>query len=275
MHTRSTSKPLIFLLLALLTSSCVSEAVYHPSRVVRSTPADIGLEYEAITLDTSDQVRISGWWVPVVHSRGSVLFCHGNAGNIGDRLDTLKILSELKLDVLLFDYRGYGDSTGSPTEEGTYLDAEAAWYYLVKEKCIDPKHIIIWGRSLGGAIAARTAATHSSCLVIIESSFTSLKAFVSDHIHWVPSCLLSHYIYDTTGYLQNIDSPILIIHSRDDEIISFHHGQTLYASIRGQKEFLEIHGSHNFGFMDSRTAYISFLDDFIERYGTQRQVIYQ
>ena len=271
MDTANTAKTGIILILVLFASGCVSEAIYHPSLFVQSTPADIGCAYEDISLETSDTVRISGWWVPATRSRGTVLFCHGNAGNIGDRLDTVKIIHDLGLDVLIFDYRGYGNSSGSPTEHGTYLDAEAAYEYLITEKRSDPRQIILWGRSLGGAIAARTAAHHPGGLVIIESSFTSLKNLVGDHLRWVPSWLLSRYAYDTRAYLQNITCPILIIHSRDDEIVPFHHGKSLYDSISGQKRFLELRGSHNFGFMDSRAVYEAFLDAFIRHYGKQSE----
>jgi pimeloyl-ACP methyl ester carboxylesterase len=160
MHKRTRTTVYFLLGLAMFISGCVSEAVYHPTRTIRSTPADIKLSYEDITLETTDKLMLSAWWVPAADPEGTVLFCHGNAGNMGDRLDTLQIINTLGLNVLIFDYRGYGRSEGSPSEKGTYLDAEAAWNYLVDEKEIAPQQIIVWGRSLGGAIAARTAAHH-------------------------------------------------------------------------------------------------------------------
>jgi pimeloyl-ACP methyl ester carboxylesterase len=167
--------------------------------------------------------------------------------------------------VFIFDYRGYGYSDGSPSEKGTYLDAEAAWNYLVTKQEIAPEKMIIWGRSLGGAIAARTAATHHAGLVIIESTFTSLKDLVNDRINWVPSWIVANYAYDTRHYLEKIDVPILIIHSPDDEMIPFKHGKSLYDSIKGPKAFLEIKGSHNRGFIDSKAEYESSINDFINR----------
>src|SRR5208283_535262 len=112
-----------------------------------------------------DGVKISGWWVPAEQARGTVLFCHGNGGNVSGCLDTLLIINRLGLNTLIFDYRGYGNSEGSPSEKGTYADAEAAWNYLVTERKVPPDRIIIWGRSLGGAIAAMTAAKHRAGIV--------------------------------------------------------------------------------------------------------------
>ena len=108
--------------------------VYYPTKDIEATPADIGLKYEEITLTTKDSVNLSAWYVPARDERGVVLFCHGNAGNISHRLDSIRIFHDLGLSVLIFDYRGYGKSEGSPTEEGTYLDAESAWEYLVNVK---------------------------------------------------------------------------------------------------------------------------------------------
>ena len=252
--------------LAMFISGCVSEAVYHPTHTIRSTPTDIKLNYEDITLETEDSVMLSAWWVPAADPEGTVLFCHGNAGNMGDRLDTLQIINTLGLNVLIFDYRGYGRSEGSPSEKGTYLDAEAAWNYLVGEKKIAPGRIIVWGRSLGGAIAARTAAHHRVGLVVVESTFTSLKDLADDLFIWVPSWLLRNYAYETAHYLDSLDVPVLVIHSRDDEIIPFNHGKRLYDSINGPKAFAEIQGSHNRGFLDSISLYVASITDFIDHY---------
>jgi fermentation-respiration switch protein FrsA (DUF1100 family) len=273
MQRQQKHKIIIFLSLVLFTSGCVSGAIYHPTHKVRSTPADVKLAYEDITIETSDGVKISGWWVPADNPRGSVLFCHGNAGNIGDRLDTLVIINTLRLNVLIFDYRGYGNSNGSPSEKGTYLDADAAWDYLLKEKKIAAQQVIVWGRSLGGAIAARTAAKHPAGLVIVESTFTSLKDLVNDLFVWVPSWILANYSYDTSYHLLNVNVPVLVIHSSDDEIIPFRHGKNLYNSINTPKAFLEIKGSHNQGFINSLAVYVSSINDFIRHYLNEKETL--
>jgi uncharacterized protein len=260
------TKSIIFVGLLLCMAGCVSHILYQPQRIVRYTPHDAQLNYEDVSLHTQDGVKISGWWIPAEQARGTVLFCHGNGGNVSSCLDTLLIINHLRLNALIFDYRGYGNSEGSPTEEGTYEDAEAAWNYLVKERKVSPDSIVIWGRSLGGAIAAMTAVKHRAGIVIVESAFTSLKDLVHDRMRWVPSWVLTNYDYDTRHYIKEVNVPVLVIHSPDDEMIPFHHGKNLYDSIRGPKAFSEIKGSHNLGFIDSMAVYESSINGFINRY---------
>jgi fermentation-respiration switch protein FrsA (DUF1100 family) len=255
----------IFVYFCLL-SGCVSRLIYHPDSDMKGTPTDHGLPYECVDLETKDGVTLSGWWVPAFKQRGVVLFCHGNAGNVSHRLDFLLIFNRLGLSTFIFDYRGYGKSGGLPSEQGTYLDAEAAWHYLVQERKILPEHIIIFGRSLGGSIAAWLAQDHHPGMLIVESTFTSLRDMVKDRFPWVPARLVRNYQYDTRQYLQNTRCPVLIIHSRDDDLIPFRRGEELYEVAKGPKEFLEISGSHNRAFMDSLTQYELALDTFISRY---------
>jgi len=257
---------IILFSLSLFLSGCISKVIYQPQREVRYTPEHAKLNYENISMITADGVKISGWWVPAEQARGTVLFCHGNGGNISGCLDTLLIINRLRLNALIFDYRGYGNSEGSPSEKGTYADADAAWNYLVTERKVPPDRIIIWGRSLGGAIAAQTAAKHRAGIVIVESTFTSLKDLVHDRMSWFPSWVLANYAYDTRHYLKEVRVPVLVIHSPDDEMIPFQHGKNLYNSIRGPKAFSEIKGSHNRGFIDSMAVYESSINDFINRY---------
>jgi fermentation-respiration switch protein FrsA (DUF1100 family) len=249
-----------------LLSGCVSRLIYYPERDIRGVPADHGLAYECVDLKTKDGVTLSGWWIPACKQRGVVLFCHGNAGNVSYRLDSILIFNRLGLSTFIFDYRGYGKSGGRPSEEGTYLDAEAAWHYLLQTRRIPQEDIIIFGRSLGGSIAAWLAQDHQPRILIVESSFTSLPNMVKDRFPWIPAMLVGHYQYDTRQYLQKAQCPVLIIHSRDDELIPFRQGQELYEVAKWPKAFLDISGSHNRGFMDSITRYESALDAFISRY---------
>ena len=259
------ARALISVSLCIL-SGCVSRFIYHPDRDMRGAPSNQGLRYEPVDLETKDGMTLSGWWIPVCKQRGVVLFCHGNAGNIFHRLDSLLIFNRLGLSTFIFDYRGYGKSDGRPSESGTYLDAEAGWHYLVQTRKIPPEHIIIFGRSLGGSIAAWLAQEHYPRMLIIESSFTSLRDMVKDRFPWFPARLVRNYQYHTSQHLQKAQCPVLIIHSRDDELIPFRQGQELYEAAKEPKEFLEISGSHNRGFMDSLTQYELALDIFISRY---------
>ena len=154
----------------LCLSGCLSHVLYHPSNELRGTPADLGLPYESVSLETADGERLAAWWVPSESPRGVLLFCHGNAGNISDRLDSIRIFNRLGLDLFIFDYRGYGKSSGSPSEQGIHRDTETAWKYLEQMRRIDPQKIVVFGRSLGGSIAAWISQTHRPGALILEAA---------------------------------------------------------------------------------------------------------
>jgi len=250
----------------LITCGCMSGFIYYPDKKNRGIPSDKGLSYEIVSLNTKDGKILSGWWLPAGTPKGVILFCHGNAGNISYRLDSLLIFNRLGLSTFIFDYRGYGDSIGRPSEQGTYIDAETAWNYLVHTRKIPSRDIIILGRSLGGSIAAWLAKEKQPGLLIIESSFTSLKDVVKDILPWFPTILIKNYQYDTRQYLADIHCPVLIIHSQDDEVIPFWHGKKLFDTVKGSKEFIEIEGPHNCGFLYSLSRYESAINSFIAGY---------
>ncbi len=238
--------------------------VYHPHPVLETTPAAIGLDYEDIRLTTADGVSIHGWFVPGPDApRRVVLFCHGNAGNIGHRLDSLKIFHDLGLSVLMFDYRGFGQSEGRPTESGTYLDAEAVWEHLVMVRGFKPSEIIVFGRSLGGAVASHIAAQRPATALILESTFTSLPDLGAKFYPYLPVRLLARHRYDNIKHLRKVRCPVLVVHSPEDELIPFAHGQTLYAAAPEPKMFLEISGGHNSGFLTSGKTYALGLQTFL------------
>ena len=240
-----------------------SHFIYFPEREITVTPAEIGLSYEAVCFEAADGVKLSGWFVPAERSRGVILFCHGNAGNISHRLESVQAFHRLGLSTFIFDYRGYGQSEGKPTEQGTYLDAEAAWRYLVQKQQVDPTEIIIFGRSLGGAIAAWLARDHTPKALIIESTFTSVRDIGAEQYPYLPVRLLSRFDYNAMDYLRQVNCPVLIVHSRDDEMVSFSHGRRLFEAVNEPKEFLEITGTHNEGFMTSAKRYEDGVDSFI------------
>jgi pimeloyl-ACP methyl ester carboxylesterase len=243
-----------------------SHLVYYPEKTLVADPSLIRLDFDDVSFRTQDGLILSGWFIPCERSRGVILFCHGNAGNISHRLESINIFHNLDLDVFIFDYRGYGKSEGKPSEEGTYLDAEAAWQYLVNERQVSPGNIIIFGRSLGGAIAAWLAKNYESGALILESTFTSAYDFAVRVYPFVPVRLLVRFQYNTTDYLYQINCPVLIIHSRDDELMPFEHGMRLFEVANEPKKFLEIHGSHNEGYLTSGKLYEDGLNTFIAEY---------
>ena len=170
------------------------------------------------------------------------------------------------MDVFIFDYRGYGQSEGKPSESGTYRDAEAAWQYLVEERKVDPNRIIIFGRSLGGAVATWQARNHTPVALILESTFTSVPDIGAKYYPFLPVRLLSRFKYDTAEYLKGVNCPVLIVHSPDDEMMPFSHGQRLFEIAKEPKGFLEISGSHNEGFIISGKRYEEGLNAFISEH---------
>ena len=235
-----------------------------PDRDLKETPERIGLDYQNVSITTADNVALHAWFIPHPHEQAVVLFCHGNAGNISHRLSTIETLHDLKLSVFLFDYRGYGKSEGKITETGSYLDAQAAWQYLTKTRHYHPDQIIIWGRSLGAAIAANLAAQYKTKGVILESTFTSIPNLAADLYPLLPVRWMSRYKYNVLKSVKAINSPLLIVHSRDDEIIPYKHGQQLFGAANAPKDFLEVHGSHDAGLYESYELYTTKLTQFLQ-----------
>jgi len=266
--------PLLVIAVSLYALLCAylffmqEKILYYPNiggRELQASPADIGLNYESVFIHASDGIRLHGWFVGSKRNIGTVLFLHGNAGNISHRLDSLRIFNHLGLSTFIIDYRGYGQSEGKISEHGTYLDAEAAWQYLTVERGIDPGQIIIFGRSLGGAIAAYLAAKHPPAGLIIESVFTSVPDFGAKLYPIFPVRLLCRYQYDTKQSLGAVSCPVLVVHSPDDEIIPFENGRELYRSANEPKTFLQIRGDHNEGFLASGPLYYEGLEKFMKK----------
>jgi pimeloyl-ACP methyl ester carboxylesterase len=234
-----------------------------PTRDLVATPADIGLDYEELTLTTADHEKINAWYIPSSSSKTkpakTVLFFHGNAGNISHRLETIKIYNNLNLNFLIIDYRGFGLSTGKPSEKGTYADANAAWKYLIEERKLQSQDIIIAGRSLGGAIAVELAKAVSPAMLIIESTFTSMTDVSAVHYPFMPTSLIVKHEYETIQKLKDIDCPIVIAHSQKDEVIPYEHSQRNFAVANDPKQFIELHGGHGSGFLMSKELYIQGL----------------
>ena len=236
-----------------------------PSRELVASPQEIGLNYENIELRTEDGVRLHGWYIPAVANRGTLLFFHGNAGNISHRLESIRIFHKLKLSVFIFDYRGYGRSEGSPSEAGTQSDARAAWRFLTEERGIAPGKIIVFGRSLGAAVAAQLATHTQPGALIIESAFTSVPDVAAEIYWWLPVRWLTRFDYATRDYVAQGQGPVLVVHSPEDEIIPYRHGEAIFTAAHAPKEMLRLRGGHNDGFLLSGGHYVQGLDGFLSR----------
>jgi len=233
-----------------------------------STPADAGLAYDDIRIETADGVKLAAWRVHApARNAPIVLFFHGNAGHIGDRVETLAMLHEAGAGVLIIDYRGYGDSQGQPSEAGTYADARAAWRWLTREAGIAPERIVLFGRSLGGAIAAHLASESRPAGLVLEAAFTSLPDLASDLYPWLPARWLTRYRYATADYLEAVDSPVMLAHAPDDEIVPFAHAERLNRLRPPVDSFhrLAEGGGHNAAFLVSQPEYTRALRAFLMR----------
>jgi len=219
-----------------------SRLVYFPQigRDIAATPLAYGLAFEPVTLGTEDGEKLAAWWVHHEHAAGTVLIFHGNAGNISHRLDYLTMFHRLGYSSLIVDYRGYGQSTGSPSEEGTYRDAEAAWDWLTSKQGLAPGDIVLLGESLGGAVATWLAARVNPRALVIASTFTSVPELGAQVYPFLPVRLISRFSYGTREAVKAVKAPILIAHSREDDIIPFTHEQALYEAAREPKQFLEM-----------------------------------
>jgi hypothetical protein len=233
-----------------------------PGRTLTMTPADVGMDYQDASIETADGVKLHGWFIPGRSSR-VLLFFHGNAGNISHRLDSIRQFQDLGLSVLIIDYRGYGQSEGRTTENGTYRDADAAWRYLVESRGIVASDIVIFGRSLGASVASWLAAQHQPLALIVESSFTSVPDIAQELYPWLPARWLSRFSHATRDHIQDVRCPVLVVHSRDDEIIPFHHGEAIFASAHEPRTLLAIRGSHNDAFLRDEHTYIGGLRAFL------------
>ena len=257
-----------YLAVVFLVFAAQAKLIYFPQTTnkLAVTPEQIGLVYESIEIKTSDEETIHGWFVPVSNAKGTVLFFHGNAGNISHRMDYIPMFQRLGYNLFMIDYRGYGQSSGSPTEAGTYLDAEAAWHYLTVDKNIAPSQIVLYGESLGGPIAAWLAAREEPGSLVLASTFTSVPSLAKTIYPFLPVSLIARYDYNTLESLASITAPILVMHSPQDEVVPFEHGEHLFEAASEPKQFLTLAGGHNTGFVFMREEWIIALRDFLDNH---------
>jgi uncharacterized protein len=220
--------------------------VYHPTKDWDAAPGALGRPCEDISFTTADNVRLSAWFFPADASsprrNTAMLICHGNGGNISHRLPLCQGLLGTGVNVLVFDYRGYGHSEGAVGEEGTYLDAQAAYGWL-RQRGI--ARIVAFGESLGGGIATELAVRESVAGLVLSNTFTSIADVGAELFPWLPVRWFNTIHYNTLSKLPRIKIPVLVMHSRDDEIVRFRHAERNFAAANEPKLFCETHGPHN------------------------------
>jgi len=238
--------------------------IFYPIRELYQTPADWGLDYEDVTFNTADNVQLHGWYIPQQPSEQVLLFFHGNAGNISHRRDSIELFHRLGLNVFIIDYRGFGKSKGTPDEQGLYQDATAAWRFLTEEKGFAHNQVLIFGRSLGGAVAARLASGVQARGLILESTFSSARDFARIAFPVLSRLVITRYDFNSAENIQRVNYPVLVLHSPDDEIMPFHLGEQVFQAAHEPKHFVRMQGGHNNGFLQSQPEYEQELERWLQ-----------
>jgi uncharacterized protein len=257
-----------FLVLFLLLTACRMEDqfIFHPSATIEHTPLQVGLDFEDVFFATRDGLRLNGWFVPHRQARSTLVWFHGNAGNIGHRVENIKLLHDrVKVNIFIFDYRGYGRSEGSVSEEGTYLDGEAALDFVQKRFGTEHKKIILFGRSLGAAVAAEMANRFESQGLILETPFVSIPEMARVLLPFLPIRPLLRTRYDVRKTIQKIKTPLLVLHGDRDEVIPFAQGKMVFDAAPEPKKFFTIAGArHNDTYLIGGELYFQQLQTFID-----------
>lgn len=244
---------------------------FFPTVEMEASPADIGLDFDDISIEVGDSEKIHAWYVPVRtddnadnnRSTPTVLFFHGNGGNISHRLPTIDLAVGLGANIMLLDYRGYGRSSGSPSEDNMYTDAEACYRWLTETKATPPDQIILFGRSLGGAVAIELATRVECAGLIVESSLTSAKAMGNLMFPYFPVGLLLKHKFASIEKIRNVNCPILVAHSKNDDMIPFQMGRALFEKARRPKRMVQIAGLHNERHYMQDPSYRKCLEDIL------------
>ncbi len=238
---------IVFLSVLLLVRYLETAAVFFPGKNVFVVPSQVGMLFEDLYLSTDDGVRINAWFIPSKAKNptpATIIFAHGNAGTMSDRMQKIKFFHELGLHVLAFDYRGYGKSQGRPTEKGIYRDALAVYDYLAQRPGIDPRRIIAYGSSLGGVVAVDLAVKRPVAALIVDSSITTAREAARLFYPSLPAFLMNLQ-FDSLGKVARIMAPKLFIHSPQDTVVPFTMGRRLFEAALAPKAFLTSSGNHN------------------------------
>ena len=239
--------------------------IHIPYEQLVGTPLDHGMNYEEVVLAAEDGAKIHGWFIPNPNASHVFLMFCGNAGNKSYMLDAVSMIYKLGYSVFIYDYREFGKSTGKLTEDTMYSDSELAWNYLTQTRGIPADQIVLHGRSLGVAMASWLATKTKPAALIMESGFTSLGDMADFLYKWLPAKAMLKWKYDNVGRINEVTSPILIIHSTDDELIPYSHAQRLFEEAPGTKELITLSGDHLEGYIESGAIYTNGISQFIER----------
>ena len=264
---------LIILFIMIFPKFIEKGLIFHPGKSNDTATPDIyGIEYDDVIFQTEDGLNLHGWFIPGKKSSPdedlhTLLWFHGNAGNINHRLGNIKMLHErVPVNVFIIDYRQYGRSEGKISEKGTYIDAGAALAHLHSRKEINQEKIIFFGRSLGSAVAVELALKEKCRALILETPFTSILEMGKKLYPFLPVSLLLKTKYDSLSKIRNIKVPILIMHGDKDDLVPFEHGKRLYDMANEPKEFYTIPGAgHNDTHIVGGDEYFDVIRNFVKK----------
>lgn len=257
-----------YLLVAAALFLFQANLIYFPEigRDDPGTPARHGLAYEDVSIATADGEMLHAWYVAAPDSRGTALFFHGNAGSIAQRIDWLPMFRHLQMNALVVEYRGYGRSSGTPSEQGMYRDAEAALAHLTGARGAAAQDVVLFGESLGGAVAVWLAEKSRPGALVMMSTFTSVPDLAAELYPFLPARLLARFDYDALDRIRRVTCPVLVAHSPQDEIVPYAHGRRLFEAAPEPKQFLDLGGGHNDGFIYMRREWVDQLGAFLDRH---------
>jgi len=237
-------------------------SVFFPEKEIPMTPQDVGLTFEDVYFKAQDGIQLNGWLIKASEATETLIFFHGNAGNISGRLGKIQLFHQIKVNVFIVDYRGYGKSEGVPSEQAMYKDAVAAYDYLAARDDIDSKHISTYGASLGGAAAIDLATKRPLAGIIIDSSFSNAADMAKTVYPFIPSFLLSIKL-DSLSKIKDVKVPKLFFHSRGDQTVPFRLGRKLFDAAGEPKTFIEITGDHNDDRVEDAEKFLGGIKEFL------------
>jgi len=241
-----------------------TKMLFYPDREFLSLPEDVGLVAEDVYLDTGETSKIHGWYFKG-DGRKTILYVHGNGGNIADRLDVIRGYVDSGFSVFIFDYSGYGKSDGKPSKKGIVSETLIAYEYLINEKSVEPSNLIFIGQSLGGVPTLRVATKKPSAGVILEGAFYSVREISKDMFGIIPLWIIAPHDFDNGREIQKLKVPLLIVHGGNDEVIPLRHSQMLFEKA-GEPKKLEVFKSstHTGMYTNNPARYFSLIKDFAD-----------
>lgn len=257
----------LLLFYAVFLVACEDKIIYHPYKFPEGiwNPSSFNVKVEDVFFQAKDGTKLHGWYIPSVNAKATLLWFHGNAGNLTHRLENIQQLQPLNLNIFIFDYRGYGKSEGKPSEAGLYQDSQAAYDFLIQEKNVVPREsLFLFGRSLGGICAVEVASGNQAAGLILESVFTSAKDMAGKVFPVLPIGWAIRSKFSAIEKVPDLKLPKLFLHGTRDEIVPYELGRKLYSAAAEPKEFYDIEGAgHNDTYAVGGREYFSALDRFI------------